>query len=65
MGALAPLSYLVYNSFVALANVITIVSYNHKVITILNYERKTFLVQTPGANYKTFYGRKLRIFVIG
>jgi hypothetical protein len=40
MGALAPLSYLVYNSFVALANVITIASYNHIVITILNTKLK-------------------------
>jgi hypothetical protein len=38
-------SRIVIYSFMVLANVIMIVNYDHTVITIENYDRKTFIVQ--------------------
>ncbi len=35
-------------SFIVLATVITIVNYDHTVIMIINYDRKTFIVQATG-----------------
>ncbi len=35
-------------SFIVLYSVITIVYYDHRVIAIVNYDRKTFIVQATG-----------------
>jgi hypothetical protein len=41
-------SRIVIYSFIELATVITIVNYNCTVIMIVNYDRKTFIVQATG-----------------
>ncbi len=42
------LASIIIYSFIVLASVIMIVNYNHIVITIVNYDRKTFIVQATG-----------------
>ncbi len=39
-------------SFIVLVIVITIVKYDHTVITFVNYDCKTFIVQATGLNVK-------------
>jgi hypothetical protein len=41
-------SRIVIHSFILLATVIMIVNYDHTVITIVNYNRKTFIIQATG-----------------
>ncbi len=42
------LARIVIYSFIVLVTVITIVNYNHTVLMIINYDRKTFIVQAIG-----------------
>ncbi len=42
-------SRIVIYSFIVLDTVIMIINYNHTVITIINYDRKPFIVQATGA----------------
>jgi len=42
-------------SFIVLATVITIITYDSIVITIVNYDRKTFIVQDTGVNAIFFF----------
>ncbi len=39
-----------HKTFIVQATVITIVNYDHTVITIINYNNKTFIVQATGHN---------------
>jgi hypothetical protein len=48
-------SRIVIYSFVVLATVITIVNYDHTVIMIINYNRKTFIVQATGGSMGPAY----------
>jgi hypothetical protein len=41
-------SRIIIYSFIVLATVIKILNYNHTAITIINYDRKTFIVQATG-----------------
>ncbi len=45
-------SRIVIYSFIVLAIVIMIVNYNRTVITIVNYDHKTFIVQATGLNHR-------------
>ncbi len=55
-------------SFIVQVIVITIVKYNHTVITFVNYDHKTYIVQSTGLNVIKLVinvCNKLRVYVPG